>query len=219
MRLLIVDEPQSIRKRLKRELDTHGYLADFVHSSADAELLVTAGHYDALVLNVALLGTQASLVIQAARSKGWYVFSLEDIPRKTPWPDGVQPDYVLNRPVSALDLLPKLHVLRRERRALQHNVLRLGSLIVDLERHQTVRSGHLIRLSTQEFRLLALLLRHEGEVLSRTYIVEQLWGLNSVTASNIVDVVVLRLRRKINRRGEPNLIHTVRGSGYCAELA
>ena len=95
--------------------------------------------------------------------------------------------------------------------------MRLGALELDMARHEARRGERRIILTALEYKLLVLLLENEGRVLTRTQLAEQVWGVNSSNCSNMVNVAVLRLRRKVDGAGEPTLIHTVRGSGYRAD--
>lgn len=125
-------------------------------------------------------------------------------------------DYVV-KPVALPELLARVQALLRRGHAQDLAVLRLGDLQLDLVKHRATRSGTRLDLSAQDFKLLALFLRRQGQVQSRTIVAEQIWDMNFDCDSNVVDVAVRRLRQKIDDPFPVKLLHTVRGVGYVME--
>jgi two-component system copper resistance phosphate regulon response regulator CusR len=218
--LIIEDEPKTA-VFVKRGFVEEGYVVDVAVDGIQGLDLALGGAYDVIVLDVML-----------PKQDGWTVLS--HIKRQRP----LQPvilltalDAVANR-VKGLDLgaddylvkpfaFSELHA--RVRNALrrgparQTDLLRLDDLDMDLARHKATRAGKLLDLAPQEYRLLEYLMRHAGEVLTRTRLAEQIWDINFDGDSNVVDVAVRRLRRKVDDPSERKLIHTLRGVGYVIE--
>jgi two-component system copper resistance phosphate regulon response regulator CusR len=124
-------------------------------------------------------------------------------------------DYLV-KPFAFTELLARIKAIMRRSITITPEILQLEDLEVDPRRHLVRRSGQRIELTAKEFLLLELLLRHNGEVLSRTYISEQVWDIRFDTDSNVVDVNIRRLRAKIDDPFPRKLIHTIRGRGYAA---
>lgn len=125
-------------------------------------------------------------------------------------------DYLV-KPFAFSELLARIRTILRRSTKPQQNLLRVSDLEVDLVRHRATRSGQRLELRPKEFALLALLTRRTGEVLSRTFIAEQVWDMNFDSDSNVVDVHVRRLRKELDDPFERKLIHTVWGAGYVLE--
>ena len=125
-------------------------------------------------------------------------------------------DYLV-KPFAFSELLARVRNALRRAPAQQSDTLRLADLDMDLARHKASRAGKPLDLAPQEYRLLEYLLRHPGEVLTRTRLAEQIWDINFEGDSNVVDVAVRRLRRKVDDPSDRKLIHTLRGVGYVIE--
>jgi two-component system copper resistance phosphate regulon response regulator CusR len=126
-------------------------------------------------------------------------------------------DYLV-KPFAFSELLARVRTLLRRPPMRSTETLSIADLDVDLARQRATRGGTRLDLTAKEFSLLSLLLRRQGEVLSRTYIAEQVWDVNFESDANIVDVAIRRLRRKLDDPFSVKLIHTVRGAGYVLEL-
>ncbi len=216
-RVLVIEDLRWVSNQVAPLLQNHGYAVDFAHSGADGERLAIAGSYEAVVLNVTILGNKAAAVLARIRERGLPILAVEDPAATSQWPLDTRADQVLTRPIQPSALLACLRTMSREARALKHATMRLGALELDMARHEARRGERRIILTALEYKLLVLLLENEGRVLTRTQLAEQVWGVNSSNCSNMVNVAVLRLRRKVDGAGEPTLIHTVRGSGYRAD--
>jgi len=125
-------------------------------------------------------------------------------------------DYLV-KPFAFSELLARVRSLLRRGPARAPDTLRLGDLEIDVLRQRATRAGHRLDLTSKEFLLLSLLARRSGEVLSRTLIAEAVWDMNFDRDTNVVDVIVRRLRSKVDDPFSPKLIHTVRGAGYVLE--
>lgn len=219
MRVLIIEEKRWISGKLVNDLRDHGFSVDMAHCGRDGERMSTGGSYDALVINDTVAQPYTQTILSSAQQRERAVVRIDaEEPANVPWLPPSRTGLTVARPVRAKELLDSLRAVRRSGPTLRQTVLRLGNLELDMARHGAVRGNRKIVLTAQDYKLLVLLMRHEGQVLSRTYIAEQVWGINFGRSSNMVDVAVLRLRRKIDTAGEPRLIHTTRGVGYSAEL-
>jgi two-component system copper resistance phosphate regulon response regulator CusR len=224
MRLLIVEDEVRLADYLKKGLTESGYVVDLAADGIDGLHLAIEGNYDAVVLDVMLPGKDGFEVLAALRQR-----------KKTPVlmltaRDAVEDrvkgltegaDDYLVKPFSFSELLARVQALLRrggaERELQALTMLKLADLEVDLARHSAKRATQRLDLTPQEFKLLVALLRRRGEVLSRTVLAEQVWGIHFDSDTNIVDVAVRRLRTKIDEPFEHKLLHTVRGVGYMLE--
>jgi two-component system copper resistance phosphate regulon response regulator CusR len=125
-------------------------------------------------------------------------------------------DYLV-KPFAFSELLARIRSLLRRGSARQPTLIRIADLELDLQRHKAFRGGSLLDLTPKEFLLLSFLARREGEILSRTLIVEHVWDMNFDSDTNVIDVHIRRLRSKVDDRYDRKLIHTVRGMGYVLE--
>jgi DNA-binding response OmpR family regulator len=123
-------------------------------------------------------------------------------------------DDYLTKPFGFAELLARMRALQRRRGVLAENVLRIADLEMDVVRHQVTRSGRPVELTPREYAVLEVLLRNATRVVSRTALLEQAWAQDFDPLTNVVEVCIARLRRKIDTDGNPPLLHTVRGSGY-----
>ena len=220
--VLVVDDDDGIREMLQTTLSFAGFR---VSSAADAEAalaLLSSDRPDALVLDVMMPGVDGFDFVQLLRHSGDTLpvlfLSARDAVEDRVRGLRLGADDYLTKPFSVVEVSVRLESLLRRARA-PHQVdepvavLRCGDLELDERRHVTRRAGRPIELSPTEFRLLAYLLLHQGRVLSKAQILEQLWRYDFNGDSNVVERFVSNLRRKIELDGSP-LIHTVRGFGY-----
>jgi len=202
-------------------LTESSFVVDVASTGTDGLDLAWTGDYDLIVLDVMLPGRD-----------GWDVLKrLRDDGRQTPVlmltaRDAVEDrvkglelgadDYLI-RPFAFSELLARIRMLLRRGPARQLEVVTIADLEFDFVRHRATRSGSNLNLTPKEFSLLSLMLRRQGEVLSRTLIAEQVWDMNFDSNTNVVDVHIRRLRTKVDDPFDVKLIHTVRGVGYVLE--
>jgi two-component system, OmpR family, copper resistance phosphate regulon response regulator CusR len=220
MRLLIVEDDQSTGEYLRKGLGEAGYGIDLARNGTDGLFMALEHTYDLIVLDVMLPGLD-----------GWQL--MEIIRKKSDVPvlfltarDGVQDrihglelgadDYLI-KPFSFTELVLRIRTLLRRGATREENDYWLADLHIDILRRKVSRRDLAIALTNKEFALLALFVRRQGEVLSRTQIASQVWDMNFDSDTNVVDVAVKRLRAKMDRPFELKLIHTVRGIGYVCE--
>ncbi len=176
------------------------------------------GEYDVIVLDLRLPGMNGVEVLRTLRDRGIdtpvLVLTAQDaVDSKVQALRTGADDYV-TKPFSFEELLARVEALGRRPREIVSPTFRIGDLSVDTASRQVKRGADVVDLTPKEYAVLEYLVRNEGRVLSRTLITEYAWGYNFDPGTNVVDVVINRLRKKIDQRGANPLIHTVRGVGY-----
>ena len=223
MRLLVIEDEPKLAAYLHKGLTEEGFVVDVAHHGVDGLHLAMECDYDLLVLDAMLPGIDGLGVLAALRqSKQTPVLMLTARVRVEDRVKGLQSgaDDYLVKPFAFSELVARIQVLLRRgrpRSAAGETVLGLADLEVDLLRRKATRAGQRLELTAKEFNLLVLLLRRQGEVLSRTEIAEQVWDMNFDSATNVIDVAIRRLRAKLDAPFERALLHTVRGMGYVLE--
>ena len=224
MRVLVVEDDAKIASFITKGLEQAGFAVDHAADGEDGLFMATSEPYDAAVIDIMLPGRDGLSVIAAMRQAKLATpviilsakHSVEDRIR------GLQTgsDDYLVKPFTFAELLARVQALiRRSSRVTEPNRLTVGDLSVDLVTRETVRSGQPIELQPREFSLLEYLMRHSGRVVSKTMILEHIWNYHFDPQTNVVDVLVCRLRNKIDRDYEQRLIHTIRGVGYVIKDA
>jgi two-component system copper resistance phosphate regulon response regulator CusR len=223
MRVLVVEDEKKLAEYLRKGLSENGHVVDIAQDGIDGKHLAVHGEYDLVVLDVMLPGIDGFGVLKAIReSKDTSVLMLTARDRVEDRVRGLQEgaDDYLVKPFAFSELLARMTALmRRGTRggAREETTLKLGGLELDLVRRKTSRDGKRIDLTAKEFLLLTLLLRRQGEVLSRTVLAEQVWDMNFDGETNAVEVAVRRLRAKMDDTFEKKMLRTVRGMGYVLE--
>lgn len=220
MNLLLVEDELPIQNFLKSSLDEAGYRVDVARDAKTAVSLAVEGTYDILIIDLGLPDMDGITLISRLREHGVSSPVLILSARRTV-DDRVRGleqggDDYLTKPFALAELLARLRNLVR-RNSSQGNEttrLRIRDLELDLLRREATRSGHTLQLTTQEFTLLEYLCRNAGRIVTRTMILERVWGIRNQPDTNIVDVQMFRLREKVDLEGQPSLIRTMRGMGY-----
>ena len=224
MKLLVIEDEIKLAEYLRKGLSAAGHGVDVAHDGVDGLHLAMQGSYDLIVLDGMLPGIDGLGVLAALRqAKQTPVLMLTARVRVEDRVRGLQggaDDYLL-KPFAFSELLARVQVLLRRggapRDADEPSLLGLADLELDLLRRKATRAGQRLDLPATEFALLALLLRRQGQVLSRTEIAEQVWDMNFDSDTNVIDVAVRRLRGKLDQPFDRVLLHTVRGMGYVLE--
>jgi two-component system copper resistance phosphate regulon response regulator CusR len=218
MRVLVVEDEPEVRDFLLRVLREAAWAADAVATGQRALDALAAGAYDLAVLDLGLPDMDGFEVCRRLRARGATIPVLMLTARnavndRVRGLDAGADDY-LAKPFAVNELLARLRALARRPIAALEPVLRLADLSLDPATHRVERAGDALSLTAREFALAEYLLRNTGRVVSRAQILEHVWDDNFDPVANAVDVLVGRVRRKIDRPGLPALLHTVRGAGY-----
>ena len=224
MKLLIVEDEAKLADYLRKGLVEEGYVVEVTGNGIDGLHMATEGNHDLIVLDTMLPGIDGLGLLAALRqSKQTPVIMLTARHRVEDRVRGLKAgaDDYLVKPFAFSELVARIEVLLRRAAgaapAPDALLLSLGDLQVDLARRRAVRAGQRLELSAKEFQLLTLLMRRQGEVLSRTEIAEQVWDVNFDHGTNVIHVAIRRLRGKLDLPFEHPLLHTVRGMGYVLE--
>jgi two-component system copper resistance phosphate regulon response regulator CusR len=221
MRLLFVEDDRALRSAVARGLREASYAVDEADNGTQALRLAQSAKYDAIVLDILLPGESGITVCQKLRRQRnpvpiLMLTALEGVEQRIAGLDAGADDY-LTKPFDFGELLARLRALTRRRGDVEHAELVVGDLVIDVSR-QTVRRGKRdIPVTAREFGFLSHLARNAGRVVSRAELMEHVWGDESGSYSNIIDVYASRLRRKIDEGSATPLFSTVRGAGFVLE--
>lgn len=217
-RILVVDDDPKIRAVVRRGLAFEGYR--MVEAATGEEALEKAREHlpDLVVLDLMLPGIDGIEVTRRLRSSGDQIAILvltarDEVKDRVEGLETGADDYLV-KPFSFEELLARVHALLRRKSAPAGEILRFADLELDVDAREARRDGRTIELTTTEYNLLLLFIRHPRKVLTRDVIMEHVWEYDFEGESNVLEVYVRYLRGKLEAAGEPRLIHTVRGAGY-----
>jgi len=215
----MVEDDATIADFVAKGLTEAGYAVDVAADGERGVELATSGHYDVAIVDLMLPRLDGLTLIDRVRARGIRTPVLILSARRSvdDRVKGLQAggDDYLTKPFAFAELLARLQALiRRSTGQIEPTRLSLGDLSLELLSRRAERGGHAIELRPREFSLLEYLMRNQGRVLTKTMILSHVWGYNFDPGTNVVDVLVSRLREKIDRDYEPKLLHTVRGVGY-----
>jgi two-component system copper resistance phosphate regulon response regulator CusR len=221
MKLLLVDDEPKFVTYLRKGLSENGYVVDVADNGVDGLFMAATGRYDAMLLDVAMPRADGWSVVTKMRGDGistpvLFVTARDTVPDRVKGLELGADDYLI-KPFAFSELLARVHSLLRRGPSVRLDALHIADLKIDLIRQKVARGGQWIALTTKEFALLSLLARHPGEVLSRAEIADQVWDMNFDSDTNVVDVAIGRLRRKVDDPFAQKLIRSYRGRGYALE--
>jgi len=217
--VLTIEDDETTAREIRAELAAHGFSVEVVDNGETGLQKALLGTYDVITLDRMLPGIDGLTIVMKLRAAGvgtpvLMISALSDVDEKVRGLRAGGDDY-LTKPFASDEMAARLEVLiRRHSSPAVTNLLRVEDLELDLIRRSAQRGDHHLELQPTEFRLLEFLMRNSGQVLIRAMIFEAVWGYHFDPYTNLIDVHIGRLRRKIDIPGLPPLIHTVRGSGY-----
>jgi DNA-binding response OmpR family regulator len=219
MRLLVVEDDRSLADLLRRGLIQERHSVDVSHDGDEGLERAESGAYDAMILDVMLPGTDGLEIARRLRAGGTdtpilMLTARDALHDRLRGFDAGADDY-LSKPFAFEELLARLRaVTRRSASHIDDDRLVVADLVLDRRAHEVTRAGKQLELTPKEFALLEYLMRHPGQVLSRTLILERVWDYGFDSFANVVDATIRRLRKVVDEGFDPPLIQTVRGVGY-----
>lgn len=218
MKILVVEDEKKIANFIRKGLEEENYVVDVSYDGEKAFEMVKENNYDLVIMDVMLpkingfelckmlrdIGFKNSILMLTVRN------TIED---KVKGLDSGADDY-LTKPFAFEELLARIRALLRKNNIIQNNVIKIEDLEIDLISHRVKRGERLIELTNKEYLLLEYLARNKDRIVTRTMILENVWNIRFDTGSNVVDVFINYLRKKIDEGFSKRLIHTVRGRGY-----
>jgi DNA-binding response OmpR family regulator len=218
MKILVIEDDPTVGQFVKRGFEEQRWGVDLVVNGDEGEARAIAEEYDVIVLDMRLPGKSGSQVLHDLRARGFdrpvLILTAQDaIDSKVETLRAGADDYV-TKPFAFEELLARVEALSRRPRARLSPALKVLDLSLNLDTREVSRAGHAIELTPKEYTVLEYLMRHAGRVMSRTLITEYAWGYHFDPGTNIVDVVINHLRKKIDATSAKRLIHTIRGVGY-----
>jgi two-component system, OmpR family, response regulator len=220
MRILIIEDDRDAAQYLAKGLRESGHSAEVAEDGREGLLRAAVDQFDVLIVDRMLPNLDGLSLVQHLRKTGnatpvLFLSALGEVDDRVKGLRAGGDDY-LTKPYAFSELLARIENLGRRRdQRVAATRLRVADLELDLLSRKATRAGHAIDLQPREFQLLETLMRHAGQVMTRTMLLEQVWNYHFDPQTNVIDVHISRLRQKIDRGFEPPLIHTVRGAGYC----
>lgn len=224
MRLLIVEDDKQIASFIIKGMKENGFAVDYAQSGEDGLHLAMTEQYDIAIMDVMLPGIDGLSIIERMRRNNIKapVIILSARISVGDRIKGLQSggDDYLTKPFAFAELLARVQaIIRRSTNVTEPARLTIGDLSLDILRHEVIRGDKRIDLQPREFMLLEYMMRNTGTVLSKTMIMEHIWNYNFDPQTNIVDVLVCRVRNKIDKNYKEKLIHTLRGVGYVLKIS
>lgn len=218
MKILVVEDEKKIASFIKRGLEEENYLVDVAYDGETAFKTIVEKNYDLIIMDVMIPKINGFDLCKKVREAGFnnsiimltVKNSVEDKVRGL---DNGADDY-LTKPFAFEELLARVRALLRKNNIIQNSVIKIEDLEIDLVSHKVIRDGKIIELTNKEYLLLEYLVRNKDKIVTRTMILENVWNIRFDTGSNVVDVFINYLRKKIDEGFSKRLIHTIRGRGY-----
>jgi two-component system OmpR family response regulator len=225
-KILVVEDDQATADYIAKGLIEAGYVVDRAGDGRDGLFHATDGSYSAVILDRMLPGMDGMAVLSALRAAGVdtpviILSALGSLDERVKGLKAGSDDYLV-KPFAFAELLARIEALERRGASGREAVvttLTCADLSMDLLAHKVDRGGHRIELQPREFRLLEYLMRHAGQVVTRTMLLEGVWDYHFDPGTNVIDVHISRLRKKIDTLPGPALLHTIRGAGYMLSEA
>ncbi len=219
MRILVIEDDTDTAAYLSKGLSESGHMVQTAHDGKDGLFMALEESFDVMIIDRMLPGLDGLAIIRTLRASqnstpALILSALGEVDDRVEGLRAGGDDYLV-KPFAFSELLARLEVLvRRSDSETAQTALKVGNLEMDLLTRKVSRAGQTIELQPREFRLLEYLLRHSGQVVTRTMLLENVWDYNFDPQTNVIDVHISRLRGKIDKDFEKPLLHTVRGAGY-----
>lgn len=222
MRILVVEDERDLNRVISKRLESEGYSVDRCFDGEEALDFIDVGEFDAIIMDIMMPHINGIEVLKQMRSRNnttpvLLLTARDGIGDRVNGLDAGADDYLI-KPFAFEELLARIRVMTRKASGNSTNVFSAADLTMDLNSHTVVRGDVNINLSAKEFEILEYLLRNKGIVLSREKIENHVWDFDYSGGTNVVDVYIRYLRKKIDDNFEPKLIHTVRGCGYVLRV-
>lgn len=222
MRILVVEDEKDLNRVISKRLESEGYSVDRCFDGEEALDFIDVGEFDAIIMDIMMPRINGIEVLKQMRSRNnttpvLLLTARDGIGDRVNGLDAGADDYLI-KPFAFEELLARIRVMTRKASGNSTNVFSAADLTMDLNSHTVVRGDVNINLSAKEFEILEYLLRNKGIVLSREKIESHVWNFDYSGGTNVVDVYIRYLRKKIDDNFEPKLIHTVRGCGYVLRV-
>jgi two-component system OmpR family response regulator len=224
VRLLIIEDDEDVASYVKNGLEQAGYTVDAAANGKDGLFLATTESYDGIIVDRMLPGVDGLTIIRTLRASdistpALVLSALGEVDDRVAGLKAGGDDYLV-KPFEFVELQARIEALLRRQRSTADagaTVLQVADLTLDLLRRKVERAGQRIELQPKEFQLLEYLMRHTGQVVTRTMLLEAVWNYHFDPQTNVIDVHMSRLRTKIDKDFDQPLLHTVRGAGYRLE--
>jgi heavy metal response regulator len=218
MRVLLVEDERKIADFIRRGLTEHGYAVDVAYDGEEALEWPSLTEFDAIILDVMLPVRDGMEVCRTLRGRGvqtpiLMLTARDVVDDRVEGLDSGADDYLV-KPFAFSELLARMRALTRRQPAVLGSRLEVGDLVLDTATRAVKRAGNEIDLTLKEYAILEYMMRHPNQVLTRTMLADHVWNFDFDSASNVIDVHIRNLRRKIDDPFETELIQTVRGAGY-----
>ncbi|NLI10851.1 MAG: response regulator transcription factor [Elusimicrobia bacterium] len=223
MKILIIEDEKKIADFIKRGLSEENYAAYTAYSGDKGLDMALENNYDLIILDLMLPGIDGISLCRELRKNNFknpilMLTAKDRVEDKVKGLDSGANDY-LTKPFAFEELLARIRALSRKDNSAQPTLLKNGDLQMDLLSHTVTRAGKKIDLTAKEFSLLEYLMRNAGKVVTRTMISEHVWDINFDTNTNVIDVFINYLRKKVDGENKKKMIRTIRGKGYVLETA
>lgn len=218
MRILVIEDERRLANIIKKGLTEEGFAVDVAYDGQEGQYLAESESYDLIILDVMLPKVDGITICKELRSKNIKIpvimlTAKSTVEDKIAGLDSGADDYI-TKPFSFLELRSRIHALIRRSKQEPSPTLTIADLVLDPIKHKVTRAGAEIVLTPKEFSVLEILLRHNDEMVTRTMIIEHAWDYNFDSMSNVVDVFIAAIRRKVDKGAKVKLIHTLHGVGY-----
>jgi heavy metal response regulator len=223
MRLLVIEDEKKVASFIKKGLEEEHYAVDIAEDGETGLYMAEVNEYDLIVLDLMIPKIDGLEVLKRIRANKNNVPVLiltarDSVEDRVKGLDGGCDDY-LTKPFAFIEFLARLRALLRREKVEKEPFLRIADLTLSLVTHKVTRNGQEIELTSKEYALLEYLMRNPEKVLTRAMIAEHVWDYHFDSLTNVIDVYVNYLRKKVDRDYEPKLIHTIRGVGYTMKKA